>query len=175
MGTEEEIAMRRLTGLGLAVVLVVSFDQSARAQSDYAGAVMGFGYAGFGLDYTQTVPSNSLVLDQWWMLQETPMVGPMLPEAGAARTPVAKVSAIPAPRAARPARSFARAGSRRLGRSVTPASSPLPIGSLDWGGSAVVPSYSPVQRYAAYGQGYGVSPYGTADYGAAYKGYYWGN
>ncbi len=166
--------MRRLMGLALAVVLV-AFGQTARAQSDYPGAVAGFGYAGFGLGYTQVIPSNSLVLDRWWMLQETPMVVPMLPESGASRAPVSTATATAAPRAARPARSFARGGSRRSDRSVTPASSPLPTGSLDWGGSAVVPLYSPVQRYATYGQGYGVSPYGTADYGAAYKGYYWGN
>jgi hypothetical protein len=175
MGTEEETAMRRLTGLTLAVVLVVSFGQTAQAQSDYPGAIAGFGYAGFGLGYTQVIPSNSLILDRWWMLEETPMVSSTLPQPGAARTPVATATATPNPRAARPARSLGRAGSRRLDRSVTPASAPLPTGSLGWGGSAVVPLYSPVQRYATYGQGYGVSPYGSTDYGAAYKGYYWGN
>ena len=167
--------MRRLMGLALAAVLVASFGQTARAQSEYPAAVAGFGYAGFGLGYTQVIPSNSLVLDRWWMIEETPMVGSMLPEPGAARTPVATATPAPAPRGARPARSMARSGSRRLDRSVMPASSPLPTGSLNWGGSAVVPVYSPAQRYAAYGQGYEVSPYGSADYGAAYKGYYWGN
>ena len=37
-----------------------------------------------------------------------------------------------------------------------------------------MPLYSPAQRYATYGQGYRVSPYGSVDYGMAYKGYYWG-
>jgi hypothetical protein len=160
-------------GLALAVVLVASFGQGARAQSEYPGVVVGSGYAGFGLGYTQVIPSNSLVLDRWWMLQETPMVGSMSPDAAASAAGTAP--AVPAARATRPARSLARTGSRRLDRSVTPTSEPLPTGSLDWGGSAVVPLYSPIQRYATYGQGYGVSPYGTADYGAAYKGYSWGN
>jgi hypothetical protein len=175
MGTEEETTMGRLTGLALAVVLVVSFGQSAKAQSADPGAVMGFGYAGFGLDYTQAIPSNSLVLDRWWMLEATSMVGPMLPDPATAQAAVVGAPATPAPRVARPARSLARGGSRRMGRSATPASSPLPTGSLDWAGSVVVPLYSPIQRYATYGQGYEVSPYGTADYGAAYKGLYSGN
>ena len=72
----------------------------------------------------------------------------------------------------RPARSLGRAGHRRRTAASARTSAPLPTGSLYWP-DAVVPLYSPAQRYATYGQGYGVSPYGTADYGAAYKGHYW--
>jgi hypothetical protein len=169
MGTDEEIAMRRLTGSALAVVLVIAIGQEARAQS----ADPASGPGGFGLEYTQSVPSNSLVLDRWWMLEATPMVGSILPGPAVAQTEASTVQTTPAARAARPARSFSRTANRRLDRGVVPASASLPTGSLYWP-AGVVPLYSPAQRYATYGQGYDVSPYGTIDYGAAYKGFYWG-
>jgi hypothetical protein len=78
-----------------------------------------------------------------------------------------------AARAQRAGRSLARSGNRSFtGAGVQPGA-PLPTGSLYWPGARGMPVYSPAQRYATYGYGYGVSPYGTADYGAAYKGYYW--
>ena len=72
--------MRRLTGLALAVVLVVVV---GRAGGRPGAGREGSAYGGFGLEYTQPIPSNSLVLDRWWMLEATPMVDPRLPQSGA--------------------------------------------------------------------------------------------
>ena len=63
--------MRRLTGSALAVVLVVVIGREARAQS----VVTARGPGGFGQEYTQSPPSNSVLLDRWWMLEMTPAVG----------------------------------------------------------------------------------------------------
>ncbi len=161
--------MSRLTVGVLAVGLVAMVGQPARAQMP--APVNG----GFGLEYTQPVPSGTMVLDRWWMMEMTPSVGTTLPPRTAVESPAAvrpadggRVS-----RATRTGRSFARAGGRPVtGAAVQPAT-PLPTGSLYWPAAAGVPLYSPAQRYATYGYGYGVSPYGTADYGAAFRGYYW--
>jgi hypothetical protein len=159
--------MCRLTGLVLALVLVVAAGQEARAQAPVPGP------GGFGFEYTQTLPSNSLILDRWWMLEATPAVGTALPPPAVVQQPAAVEPANPG-RAARPTRvvrSFSRVSSRPLNPAGVQPTTSLPTGSLYWPGAAGVPLYSPAQRYATYGQGYGVSPYGTADYGAAYKGY----
>ena len=74
-------------------------------------------------------------------------------------------------RAARPAR-LDRSRGPAVGGSIVASTRPstaLPTGSLYWPGGGM-PLYSPAQRYAAYGQGYGVSPYGRADYGAHTRG-----
>ena len=132
---------------------------------------------GFGLEYAQTPPSNGYVLDRWWMVQATPSVGNALPPSNLVQpAPAAVQPANPrrVTRAARAARSFSRLNARTANRAGMPAATALPTGSLYWP-AAGMPLYSPAQRYAAYGQGYGVSPYGSADYGAQYKGLYWGN
>jgi hypothetical protein len=160
--------MRRLTGSALAVVLVVVIGREARAQA----VVTARGPGGFGQEYTQSPPSNSVLLDRWWMLEMTPAVGSAPagpPDAAVHATPTAKAT-----RPARTARSLSRMSSRRFNRDAPPASTPLPTGSLYWPGAASVPLYSPANRYATYGQGYGVSPYGSMDYGMSYKGLYWG-
>jgi hypothetical protein len=163
--------MSRLMGLVLAVMFIV-IGQSAHAQMP--ATVNG----GFGFEYTQPIPSNSYVLDRWWWVQPTPVVGTTMPPTAAveqpAPAPVQPVNPRRAARAIRTGRSLSRVGARTSSRSVTPAVIPLPTGSLYRPAPAGLPLYSPAQRYASYGQGYGLSPYGSADYGALYKGLYWG-
>jgi hypothetical protein len=83
------------------------------------------------------------------------------------------------PRRARPqgvqAASAHRGRARKaLERTAPPAAYPLPTGSLHWPQGGAVSLYSPAERYQSYQSGYARSPYGSADYGMAYKGYYWG-
>jgi hypothetical protein len=170
----EEAAMSRLTGWVLAVVLVVVVGREARAQVPESLPA----YGGFGFDYGQPVPSNTYVLDRWGMLEATPMLGVALPAAPAvverpATARPAQVGRVA--RSTRAVRSLSRVNTRRTIRANVEEAAPLPTGSLYWPGAVGIPVYSPAQRYASYGYGYGVSPYGTADYGAAYKGQYSGN
>jgi hypothetical protein len=158
--------MGRVTGWVLAMGLVAVAGQSARAQMP--AAVNG----GFGVEYTQTIPANSLMLDRWWMLEATPRMGSVPPQSATVVQPAAMQPVAPArgARAHRSGRSFARGGSRPVTSAVVQPVAPLPMGSLYWPQAIGMPLYSPSQRYASYGYGYGVSPYGTAYYGA-YKGY----
>ncbi len=153
-----------------------------------AGGVHG-GYApfnqpfgGFGFGYTQVLPSNTYVLNRYWMLVETPSLG-VLPAGGAAVSVVPAQAAEPvqivgkarAGKPARPARSAAtRYGVRKSYRAAAQPIQSLPSGSLYWPGTAGAPLYSPAQRYGTYGSGYGLGAYGSIDYGSSYKGYYWG-
>ena len=88
--------MRRLMGLpgngvgpgiGSASGRQVPTEQSAARRSWRAYAFDRYG--GFGFEYTQVFPSNSLVLDRWWMVAATPAVGTVHPgrESAAARLP----------------------------------------------------------------------------------------
>jgi hypothetical protein len=173
--------MRRLSGSILGAVLVLVVGSSANAQvpagnlggmgayGGYAGAVQPYG--GFGYDYVQTVPANTYVLDQWWMLTPTPTVA-------TAPAPVAATQPAPAVRpapAAQPAASARRSGLRRFFNwSTAQRTYQLPTGSLDWAGAGAIAVYAPAQRYESYDAGYGRSPYGSVDYGMTYKGYAWG-
>jgi hypothetical protein len=158
--------MSRVTGWVLAMGLVAVAGQPARAQMPTA--VNG----GFGVEYTQTIPANSLVLDRWWMLETTPRMGSALPQNATVVRPAAVQPVAPGrvARAHRTSRSTARMSSRPVTSAVVQPGTPLPTGSLYWPEAIGMPLYSPSQRYASYGYGYGVSPYGTAYYGA-YKGY----
>jgi hypothetical protein len=168
---DEETAMSRLTVPFLALVLVAVVGPSARAQMPAPLPA----YGGFGFEYVQPVPSNSLMLDRWWMVEATPAVAAPMPTAVAAPQPAVMQPATPAPlaRASRTGRSFSRVLARPYSRAGVQTVTPLPTGSLGWYGVGSVPIYSPAMRYAAYGQGYGVSPFGTVDYSAQYKGMYW--
>src|SRR4051794_39523150 len=98
--------MRRITGLILAAVLLLVVVPKADAQVAAAGASGLGGYGGynaagqpvggFGFDYAQTIPSNSYVLDRWWMVTETPTVGtvpaPAAPPEAAPAAPAARRS-----------------------------------------------------------------------------------
>jgi hypothetical protein len=162
--------MSRLVGSALGLTLVLAVSQPARAQM--AAPV----YGGFGLEYTQSIPSGAYVLDRWWMVQATPFVGTTMPPAVVQQPTAAEpTTAGRLTRAGRMGRSLSRTVSRPVSSVTTPSLTPLPTGSLYWPGAVGMPLYSPAQRYATYGQGYGVGPYGTADYGAAYKGMYWGH
>jgi hypothetical protein len=164
----EENAMSRLVGSVLGLVLVLVVGQPARAQAP--GSV----YGGFGLNYMQPVRSGSYVLDRWWMVQPTPIIGATVPPPAMVRQPV--VQPTPAgrlPRSARATRSFGRLNNRPM--SAVSTATPLPTGSLYWPAGVGAPLYSPAQRYATYGQGYGVGPYGVVNYNMGYKGMYWGN
>lgn len=166
--------MRRMTGSTLAVLMVMAMGQAARAQ---APAPAGSGVGAFGPEYTQAPPSNSLVLDRWWMVQATPVVGalPQWTTEHVAVAPAAQPSrAVVRGRTSR-SLSRSRAAARRVARGADPAAVALPTGSLAWPRGPVVPLYSPANRYASYGYGYAVSPYGSMDYGAQYKGMAWGN
>ena len=165
--------MSRLTGWVLTVVLVVVVGREARAQ--VPGSLPAYG--GFGFDYAQPIPSNSFVLDRWGMLEATPMLGVALPVPTAVeRSATARPAHVGrVARSTRAVRSLSRVNTRRTSRAAVEDLAPLPTGSLYWPGAVGMPVYSPAQRYASYGFGYGVSPYGTADYGAAYKGLYSGN
>jgi hypothetical protein len=162
--------MSRLMGWLLAVGLVAVVGQPARAQMP--APVFG----GFGLEYMQPVPTGTVVLNRWGLLEVIPAVGTALPPTTAIEQPAAVRQVAPGrvSRANRPGRSFARVGSQPVAGAGVELGAPLPTGSLYWPAAAGMPLYSPAQRYASYGGGYGVGPYGTADYGAAYKGYYWG-
>lgn len=160
--------MNRLMGLFVVVVLIGA-GRSAQAQvaSPY--------YGGFGFEYAQPPPANSYLLDRWWTVQASPMVGTTLPPR-VMYEPAATPEPVNPRRATRTrmGRSLGTGAGRTYRSAAAPPTTPLPTGSLYWMGTAGVPTYSPVQRYSAYGQGYGVSPYGSADYGASYKGLYWG-
>jgi len=161
--------MGRLTGLVLAVILLGTVG-SAEAQ---VPATMG----GFGFDYAQPISGNSYVLDRWWMVQATPSAGTALPPAASAEQSAAAEASQPGrvARNTRRGRSFSRVSTRPYNRYGVQPGAPLPTGSLYWPATAGRPLYAPNQRYVSYGQGYGVSPYGSADYGAQYKGMYWGH
>jgi hypothetical protein len=162
--------MSRLLGLVLAVIFLV-VAQPAQAQLPAST------YGGFGLEYTQAIPANGYVLDRWWWVQATPVVSSTtLPPQTVTEQPAVVQPATPrrVTRAGRVIRSFSRPATRSDNRAGMPAATPLPTGSLYWPATTGLPLYSPAQRYASYGQGYGLSPYGSTDYGAQYKGLYWG-
>ncbi len=168
--------MRRVMGSALAVLLIMAVGQAAWAQ---VPAPSGSGFGAFGPDYTQAPPSNSLILDRWWMVQATPVVGTM-PYWTTPHVDIAPELVVQAPRPVVRGRthqslSRLRVATRRVPRGTDPAAIALPTGSLVWPRGPFVPLYSPANRYATYGYGYGVSPYGTMNYGAAYKGMAWGN
>jgi hypothetical protein len=157
----------------MGLVLALMFVMVGRsAQAQMPAAVNG----GFGFEYTQPIPSNSYVLDRWWMVQPTPVVGTTLPPSTVVEQPAPVQPANPrrVTRAIRTGRSFSRVSGRPYSRTGMQATNPLPTGSLYSPAMVGVPLYSPEQRYASYGQGYGLSPYGSAEYGALYKGLPWG-
>ncbi len=162
--------MSRLIGSFLAVVFVAVAGPSARAQMPAPLPA----YGGFGFEYTQPIPSNTLLLDRFWMVEPTPSVVAPMPRTAAVPQPVAQpANTGRVARATRTGRTFSRIVARPYNRAGIQTATPLPTGSLSWNGVGSVPLYSPAQRYATYGSGYGVSPYGSVDYGAQYKGMYW--
>jgi hypothetical protein len=189
----ESILMRRILGPVLAIALMMSLgsrvvaqvpEDDLRAGSVYRGpGPFNEPYGGFGFGYTQVLPSNSYVFDRYWNVVQTPSVGSTTPDGGmtpsvASEQPAAPVQRVAKARTGRPARLAARAAARSVGRKSYQAAvqppAPLPSGSLYWPGAAGASLYSPALRSGTYGWGYGVSSYGSIDYGSSYKGYYWG-
>ena len=161
--------MNRLMGLVLAVTFVV-VGRSAHAQMP--GDVRRMAASGWSMP--RRPRSNAYVLDRWWMVQATPSVGTTLPPqtvGPAARRPSSRPIRGRVTRAARsgPLVPEGRRPGVRPRRDARPRPRFRPDRSTGRPPRAC-PLYSPAQRYAAYGQGYGVSPYGSADYGAQYKG-----
>ena len=158
--------MIRTTGLALAAILM-TVGQAARAQ-------MPTYHGGFGMAYTQPIPANTAVPDRWWTMQATPTVGSTMPYPSVGYNPYAQMPA--APRRVLRGRRNNRVirGASRYAAAPAAETYALPTGSLYWPAQPGTPIYSPAQRYAAYGQGYALSPYGTTDYGSMYKGYAWG-
>ena len=106
--------MIRLMGSVLAVMLVLAFGQSARAQMPSPLPANG----GFGFEYAQLVPSNRLVLDRWWMVQETPAVATGWPAPAVVEQPaVEPANPGRVARANRTGRSFSRISGRAGPRS----------------------------------------------------------
>ena len=64
-----------------------------------------------------------------------------------------------------------RVYSRGYNQAPAPYATQLPRGQLVWPGSALAPGYTPASRYQSYGNGYGVSPYGSNFWGGYYKGF----
>jgi hypothetical protein len=179
--------MKRILGPVVAMALMVVLSPQASAQMPQdalrAGSVYGGfapfnqAYGGFGFGYSQVLPSNSFVLDRYWMVEATPGVGTMAPAVAPAQA-AAPVRGVARARPGRTARSVRLAASKSGARKSYPAAAqptePLPSGSLYWPGTDAVPLYSPAQRYESYGYGYDRSPVGSIDYGSSYKGYDWG-
>jgi len=179
--------MRRILGPILAMGLIVILGARASAQAQEGelsgGSIQGgispfnLPFGGFGLGYTQVLPSDSYVFNRYWQVVATPSVGMMTPTVAPAQAtePVQKAVRPRAGKPARPARTAAmKARARTTVQAPAPMIEPLPSGSLYWSGAAGIPLYSPAERYGSYGYGYGRTPHGTIDYGSAYKGYYWG-
>jgi hypothetical protein len=153
--------MNRILGLAVAIVVPLTLATATHAQTTYYDTVTaspGYGvpatasqaYGGFGLQYSPGVPAGAVVMDQYGLLHQVPYVA----------------SAPQAVMQAQPRVTHARYGSRRA------AAQPryqLPTGSL--GGSAGNGGmFYPVDaRYASYGSGYGVGPYGVVDHRMMWK------
>jgi hypothetical protein len=166
--------MNRAFGLVLAVVLFSGLNTTTRAQTDDPP------FGGFGYDYAQVPPSNSIVLDRFWMPVQTPAVGtapaPAIrtsPTATVVTTQPRAAAAMTRPRVDPAAKRTARAH-RRYGMVPMQGSYQLPTGSLYWPAAAGVSLYSPAQRYQSYDFGYDKSPYGSIEYGSMYKGFLMG-
>jgi hypothetical protein len=147
--------MKRMLGLAVAIVVPLTLATAAHAQTTYYDALAaspdngvpaaaGQAYGGFGLQYSPGVPAGAIVMDQYGLLHQVPYV---------ATAPQVVVQA-------QPRTTYTRFGSRRA---RAQARYQLPTGSL--GGSAGNSGmFYPVDaRYASYGSGYGVGPYGVVD------------
>jgi hypothetical protein len=179
--------MKRNLGpiLAMGLVAVLGVQASAQAQEGElsGGSVQGgstpfnLPSGGFGLGYTQVLPSDGYVLDRYWQVVATSSAGTMAPADAPAQAtePVQRVARARAGKPARTARSVGiKARARKTDQVASQTTEPLPSGSLYWSGAAGVSLYSPTERYASYGYGYDRSPHGTTDYGFAYQGYYLG-
>jgi hypothetical protein len=148
--------MNRILGLTLAIAIPLTLTTAAHAQSTYYGVETvspGYGgqaYGGFGLQYSPAVPPGGVVVDQYGLVHQVPYV---------ASAPQVVVQAQP--------RVMTRYGSRRA--AMAQPRYLVPTGSLGWSAGNDGMLYPVDARYAAYGNGYGVGPYGVVDHRMMWK------
>jgi hypothetical protein len=152
--------MNRVLGLTVAIVMPLTLATASRGQSISYGvetaspvygvsAAVGQPYGGFGLQYSPEVPVSGMVVDQYGLLH-----------------PVASVDSAPPVVVQAQPRVMTRYRSRR------PTAQPrylVPTGSLGWSAGNGGMLYPVNSRYAAYGSGYGVGPYGVVDHQMMWK------
>jgi hypothetical protein len=107
----------------------------------------------FGIEYAQTVPAGSLIVDQYYMVQATPTIESGPRAVVAQRAPITRTS---------------RSTSNRTNAKPR---YQLPTGSLGGNGVNGVILYSPAARHEAYDAGYARGPYGVVNYGNMYMGW----
>jgi hypothetical protein len=149
--------MNRIRGLALAIVIPLTLTTASQAQtpSTYYGvdvaspAYGGQPYGGFGLQYAPAVPDGGVVVDQYGLVHQVPYV---------ASAPQVAVQAQP--------RVTRRYGTRRA---TAQPRYLVPTGSLGFSSGNGDMLYQVDARYAAYGSGYGVGPYGVVDHRMMWK------
>jgi hypothetical protein len=167
--------MTRIMGFIFALWLLIGSTTASRGQTYAAGPYEGGPYdyptyaydnapfGAFGLDYIQTVPSGSLMMDRFGMVFQAPRIATQpapAPQRASSNTRVRARS--------RPARMQPRA---RRAPVQAPGNYQLPTGSLHWSAGEGVLLYAPALRYQSYGGGAARSPYGSIDYGSMYHGW----
>lgn len=153
--------MNRFLGLALVIGVPLTITANAHAQSTYYDVgtatpvyglptVVGQPYGGFGLQYTPAVPPGGMVMDQYGMLH---------PVSYGAPAPGVIVQT-------QPSVATRRYGSRR---GMAQPRYVLPTGSLGASAGNGVMLYPVGSRYAGYGSGYSVGPYGVVDHRMMWK------
>jgi hypothetical protein len=119
-------------------------------------------YGGFGMAYSQPLPSGSVAMDQYGLWHATPYV----PYVNAA-------PAVPAAPAVAPERASRSASNRNLAsnRASRQPRYYLPTGSLGGNGANGANLYSEQVRSQSYGNGYGYGPYGVSEYSGMWHGF----
>jgi hypothetical protein len=155
--------MNRMLALILAGLWLVGLPGPARAQMtiDEFSEPDGYGSGGsaqdvasdggLGLGYSPAVRGGGIVMDRFGIIRAVPRVRAQV--------------------AARPQRAQAQQPRARFHRASARPNYQLPTGSLYWPDQNDVMLYSAFKRYAAYGDGYGTGPDGTADHSLMYKGW----
>jgi hypothetical protein len=152
--------MNRMLQLTVAIVMPLTLATASQAQSTYYGAgtaspvygapmVVDQPYGGLGLQYSPAVPAGGVVMDQYGLLHQVPYV----------------VSAPPVVVRAQP-RVTTRYGSRRA---MAQPRYLVPTGSLGVSAGNGGMFYPVDARYATYGSGYAVGPYGVVDHQMMWK------
>jgi hypothetical protein len=152
--------MNRMVGLTVAIVVPLTLATASHGQSTYYGLetaspvygvpdVPSQPYGGFGLQYSPAIPPGGMVVDQYGLLH---------PVAYVASAPQVVVQAQP--------RAVTRYGSRRA---MAQPRYLVPTGSLGWSAGNSGMLYPVNARYAAYGSGYAVGPYGVVDHQMMWK------
>jgi len=149
--------------LTAAILLSYALATSAQAQSTpyddggfdpTAAGVWNYGTmpnGSFGVQYTQRLGAGSMVMDQYGLVYETPIVESALRAAAAQPAPTT--------------RSTSRTSGSTSNRAKAKPRYQIPTGSLGWNGANGVILYSPAARHETYDAGYARGPYGVVNYG----------